>query len=62
MKTEQPTVRPLISREEMNRILSARRSITSEEAYLQIERHLGRPLEPAKKLVSQNGQEIWVLS
>ena len=53
-------VRPLISAERMERILSARRSISSEEAYRQMAEHLGRPLSPGRKKVSVNGQTVWV--
>jgi len=53
-------IRPLISEERMKEILSSRRSITSEEAYREIEKHLGRPLLPGRKPVSFNGQTVWV--
>jgi hypothetical protein len=58
--TKTPTVRPLISAERMEKILSSRRSITSEEAYRQIEAHLGRPLLPGRRKTSVNGQTVWV--
>lgn len=57
---ETTPVRPLLSPEEMERILSARRSISSDEAYQQIAVHLGRPLSPGKRLVLSNGREVWV--
>ena len=55
-----PKVRPLISREEMDRIVSSLPSRTSEQVYAQIEEHLGRPLLPARKKVFQNGQPVWI--
>lgn len=58
--TSQPTVIPLLTKEQMERILSSRRSLTSEEAYQQIATHLGRPRSPGRKKVSVNGQEVWV--
>jgi len=56
----QTPIRPLISSEQMERILSARRSIASEEAYREIEAHLGRSLSPGRRKVSVNGQTVWV--
>lgn len=56
----QPPVKPLLTPEQMERILSSRRSITSEEAYRQIETHLGRPRSPGRKKVCVNGQDVWV--
>lgn len=53
-------VRPLISVEQMGRILSARRSLTSEEAYQQMAAHLGRPLSPGRRKTFVNGQPVWV--
>jgi hypothetical protein len=62
MKANNPPVKPLLTAEQMGRILSARRSITSEEAYRQIAAHLGRtfPLPPGRKLTSVNGRPVWV--
>jgi hypothetical protein len=54
------TIRPLISEERMQEILSSRRSISSEEFKKQVEAHLGRPLVPGRKPVSFNGQTVWV--
>ena len=51
---------PLLSAEQMERILSSRRSITSAEFRSQVEAHLGRPLSPARRKVSVNGREVWV--
>ena len=51
-----PKVRPLISREEMERIVSSQPSLTSEQVKAQVERHLGRPCGPAWKKVLSNGQ------
>jgi hypothetical protein len=56
----QPPVKPLLSPEQMERILSSRRSITSEEAYRQMEAHLGRPRSPGRKKAFVNGREVWV--
>ena len=58
---DQP-IKPLLSIEQLGRILSARRSLTSEEAYRQMAAHLGRafPLPPGRKLISVNGQQVWV--
>lgn len=56
----QPPVKPLLSPEQMKRILSSRRSITSEEAYRQIAEHLGRPNRPGRKKEIRNGKEVWV--
>jgi hypothetical protein len=60
--TESPKsiVRPLISEERMQEILSSRRSISSEEAYREMEKHLGRPRSPGRRAVSFNGQTVWV--
>ena len=56
---DQP-VKPLLSPEQMERILSERRSITSEEAYRQMATHLGRPLSPGRRKTFVNGREVWV--
>ncbi len=53
-------VRPLVSAEQMARILASRRSISSEEAYRQMAEHVGRPLSPGRKKTSVNGQTVWV--
>jgi len=53
-------VKPLLSAEQMARILSARRSITSEDFRRQVESHLGRPLSPGRRKVFVNGREVWV--
>jgi len=53
-------LRPLISEEEMSRILSARRSISSEDFKKQVEAHLGRPLLPGRRKTCVNGQDVWV--
>ena len=54
-----PVVKPLLTAEQLGRILSARRSITSEEFRRQVEKHLGHPLSPARKKVFVNGQPVW---
>lgn len=56
----QPPVKPLLSPEQMERILSSRRSITSEEVYRQIAEHLGRPNRPGRRKEIRNGKEVWV--
>lgn len=56
----QPPVIPLLTKEQMERILSSRRSVTSEEFDRQMVAFLGRPPLPARKKVCVNGQEIWV--
>jgi hypothetical protein len=43
-----PPVKPLLTQEQMERILSSRRSITSEEFRQQVSAHLGRPPRPAE--------------
>jgi hypothetical protein len=53
-------VRPLISAEQMERILSARRSIFSEEFRLQVANHFGRPPAPGRRKSSVNEQTVWV--
>lgn len=58
--TSQPPVKPLLTQEQMERILSSRHSITSEEFDRQLVEFLGRPPSPARKKVCVNGQEIWV--
>lgn len=55
-------IRPLVSPETMKKIVSSRRSISSEEALQEMARHVGKPLSPARKLVSKNGREVWVSS
>ncbi len=53
-------VKPLLSAEQMARILSARRSITSEDFRRQVAAHLGRPLSPGRRKAFVNGREVWV--
>lgn len=53
-------LRPLINEEQMGRILSSRRSVTSEEAYRQVEEHLGRRLLPGRRKIFVDGQPVWV--
>ncbi len=56
-----PTLlRPLLTPEQMARILSSRRSLTSAEAYRQMAAHLGRPVSPGRRKTSVNGQSVWV--
>ena len=55
-------IRPLVSPEMMEKIVSSRRSISSEEALQEMARHLGKPLSPARKLVLKNGRKVWVSS
>lgn len=58
MKRHFQPVKPLVSREQMERILSSRRSITSEEAHRQMAAHLGRPLLPGRKVRFVNGHKV----
>lgn len=58
-RQDQP-VKPLLSPEQMDRVLSARRSLTSEEAYREMAAHLGRPLSPGRKKTFVNGRAVWV--
>ncbi|MCX6856510.1 MAG: hypothetical protein NTV80_16585 [Verrucomicrobia bacterium] len=60
IQTSQPPVKPLLTQELMDRILSSRHSITSEECYRQIAEHLGRPNRPGRKKEIRNGKEVWV--
>jgi hypothetical protein len=57
--SQSPTVQPLLTKEQLGRILSARRSITSEEAYQEMAAHLKRPLLPGRKLTFVNGHAVW---
>jgi hypothetical protein len=56
----QPPVKPLLSPEQMERILSSRRSITLEDFRQQVSAHLGRPPSPARRKTFVNGREVWV--
>ena len=58
-RQDQP-VKPLLSPEQMDRVLSARRSLTSEEAYREMAAHLGRPLSPGRRKTFVNGHAVWV--
>jgi hypothetical protein len=58
-QSQTQAVKPLLSQKQLSGILSARRSITSAEAYRQIAAHLGRPLSPGRKLTFVNGQKVW---
>ena len=60
MPTTQIPVKPLLTPEQMARILSSRRSITSEEAYRQMEVHMGRPRSAGRRKTFVNGQVVWV--
>ena len=60
IQTSQPPVKPLLTPEQMERILSSRRSITSEQAYREMEAHLGRPRSPGRRKTFVNGREVWV--
>jgi hypothetical protein len=53
-------VKPLLSQGQLDRILSARRSITSAEFQQQVAQHLGRPQSPGRKKVFVNGRSVWV--
>lgn len=52
-------VRPFITVEKMERILSVRHSIFSEEAYRQIKAHPGRRLLPGRIKTSVDGRTVW---
>lgn len=54
-QASQPPVIPLLTPEQMERILSSRRSITSKEFYRQVEAHLGRPSSPGRRQTFVNG-------
>ena len=56
----QPAITPLLSKEKLERILSSRRLLTSEEAYREVEKHLGHRLSPARKPVLRDGRKTWV--
>ncbi len=60
IQTSQPPVKPLLTQEQMDRILSSRHSITSEEFRQQVSAHLGRPPSPGRKKTFVNGREVWV--
>ena len=51
---------PLLTPEQMARVLSSRRAITSEEFQQQVARHLGRPVSPGRRKASVNGHTVWV--
>lgn len=53
---------PLVSAEMMEKIVSSRRSISSEEFDRQVATHIGKPTRPARKLVFKNGRKVWVAS
>jgi hypothetical protein len=57
--TPSPVI-PMITREQMDAILSSRHTLTSEEAYQEIERHTGRSRPPGRRKTSINGQTLWV--
>lgn len=46
----------------MEKIVSSRRSISSEEFDRQVEIHTGKPTRLARKLVLKNGRKVWVAS
>ncbi|MEX2579937.1 MAG: hypothetical protein WD342_12840 [Verrucomicrobiales bacterium] len=56
------TVRPLLTKKEMETAASTRRSGTSADFRQQVEAHLRRPDRAARKAVSSNGQTVWVCS
>jgi hypothetical protein len=60
MPTTQIPVKPLLTPEQMARILSSRRSITSEEFRQQVSAHLGRPPSAGRRKTFVNGQVVWV--
>lgn len=62
MSSPEKKIKPLVSKEMMEKIVSSRRSITSEEFYRQVETHLGKPTRSAKKVIYKNGRKFWVSS
>ena len=52
-------VKPLLSQEQVEGILSKRRSISSAEFRRQVANHLGRPQSPARKKAFVNGHAVW---
>jgi hypothetical protein len=60
MSQETKPIQPLISREMMEKIVSSRRSITSEKFYEEVANHTGKPTRSARKAVYRNGRKIWV--
>lgn len=60
MSRQTKPIQPLISREMMDKILSLRRSITSEEALEEMARHTGKPIRSARKAIYRKGQKVWV--
>ena len=62
MPPQPKPIRPLVSPETMEKIVSSRRSISSEEFDRQVENHTGKPTRPAKKSVYKNGRKVWVAS
>lgn len=53
-------IRPLVSPEMMEKIISSQRSISSEEFYEEVAKHTGKPIRKAKMLVHKNGRKVWV--
>lgn len=53
-------IQPLISAEMMERIVSSRRSISSEEALKAMAEHTGKPIRSARKAIYKDGQKVWV--
>lgn len=60
LMTTHTVVQPLLTPEQMARVLSSRRLITSEEFQKHVARHLGRPISPGRRRVSVNGRTVWV--
>ncbi len=55
----QPPIKPIYTKEQMERIVSRQPSMSSEEFFRSVEAHLGRSLKPARKKVCLNGQVVW---
>lgn len=54
------TIQPLLSKQQVETIVSTRRSLTSAEAYREMDAHLGKVHLPARKPVLRNGRTVWV--
>jgi len=62
MNPQPKPIRPLVSPETMEKIVSTQHSISPEEFYEEVAKHTGKPTRSARKLVLRNGRKIWVSS
>lgn len=61
MNSPKPTmIQPLLKKHQVAMIVSSRRSLTSAEAYREMDAHLGKVHSPARKPVLRNGRKVWV--